>query len=68
MTYLVIALICAGIGAAIMSSKNRSPWIGAALGGFLGIIGIVITVCLSKLSGTDESALLTTKAPPLPEE
>lgn len=43
---VIVWIVCAGIGAAICHSKNRNVGEGLALGGLLGIIGLVITVCL----------------------
>jgi hypothetical protein len=51
--HIIGVLIClglhGGIGCAIMRSKNRSGVGGFALGALLGLIGIIITLCLSKV-------------------
>jgi hypothetical protein len=52
---LVDAMICGTVGALIAQSKNRSPADGAILGGLLGIIGIFIMACLSKLPEGERS-------------
>ena len=46
MEIVVIWIICMVIGGAIGSSKGRTG-AGVALGGLLGIIGIVIAACMS---------------------
>lgn len=45
---ILMWLGCAGIGAAITSSKNRGIGEGLALGGLLGLLGVVIAACLSR--------------------
>ena len=49
------ALVFAVIGALIAQSKNRRPIDGALLGGFLGLIGIVILACQSKIKAPVEN-------------
>lgn len=48
MEFVVIWLICAAIGAAITSSKNRGAMTGFFLGLILGIIGVIIAIFLPK--------------------
>jgi phage FluMu protein Com len=62
-TIFVVVLICAGIGAAITSAKERGPWEGLALGGLLGIIGVVIAACLSKGTPLAPSGMVAVKCP-----
>lgn len=50
MTALIIVwLICGIVGALIAQTKNRRPWVGALLGGALGLVGILIVACLPRL-------------------
>jgi hypothetical protein len=49
MEILILWLVCAVVGALIAQSKNRSPVVGALWGGLLGVIGVVIIACHSKL-------------------
>lgn len=46
MLVLIIWLLCAGISAFVAVSKNRSVVEGLALGGLLGVVGLVIEACL----------------------
>lgn len=45
---IAAAVVCAAIGAAITSSKNRGVAEGLVLGGLLGLIGVIIALCLGK--------------------
>lgn len=45
--WLIVALVCGGIGLLVGSGRNR-PGAGAALGFFLGPIGCLATLFLPK--------------------
>jgi LSD1 subclass zinc finger protein len=46
--FIIVWLVCAGIGAAITNSKDRGAFEGLLLGGLLGILGLVVAACLSR--------------------
>jgi uncharacterized membrane protein len=48
-------------GAYVARSKNREPWLGAILGIFLGVIGLVILLVLPEVPEQGEAAA---NAPP----
>lgn len=50
MEFLVIWLICAGVTAAIASSKGRSGIGWFLIGAVLGIFGIILVACLPSLA------------------
>jgi hypothetical protein len=46
---LLHTVMMVGIGMGIARLKNRSLWVGALLGFFLGFIGLIILLCLKKV-------------------
>jgi len=46
-SFVVLAVLCAGIGAMITSGKNRGAFLGFILGLLLSLIGVVIALLLS---------------------
>lgn len=44
-TFLVIALICAFIGALVAGSKGKNPILWAAICFATGVIGLIIIAC-----------------------
>ncbi len=42
MTYLIIWILLGFIGYKMAEKKKMGPWVGALLGGILGIIGLLI--------------------------
>lgn len=60
---IIVWLICAGVGAAITSSKNRGAGEGLVIGGLLGILGVIITLCLSKQLPAAPPGMLAVQCP-----
>jgi hypothetical protein len=61
---LLLAALCGGIGCAINQAKNRSGGEGFALGFLLGLIGIIIVLCLPKLSSAEMPRAWPSALPP----
>ncbi|WP_352827898.1 zinc ribbon domain-containing protein [Mesorhizobium sp. M0830] len=51
MEFVIFWLICAGVTAAIASSKGRSGFGWFLIGALIGIFGIILIACLPSLKG-----------------
>ena len=43
--YIIVWVLCSYWGYKVMEDKNRNPIVGAVLGFFLGIFGVIICYC-----------------------
>jgi uncharacterized membrane protein YeaQ/YmgE (transglycosylase-associated protein family) len=50
LVWILLAALCGGIGCAIAQAKNRKGYEGFVIGAVLGVVGIVIVLCLPRLS------------------